>query len=94
MSQIDLAPEEIELLLSALDSAEYWEHKDQLPHNSGYILDPEYMVDAPKMDEEALEAWEEVKRLRAIAERLQQLRVQPCDDCGREDGSHNPEVEH
>lgn len=67
MTSIDLSPEEIGILRSALDSAEYWEHRDQLPHDSGYILDPE---PEDLEAEEAREAWEEVLAIRALDERL------------------------
>jgi len=73
MTAIDLSPEEIAILRSALDSAEYWEHKDVLPHNSGYILDPAFMVEAPEMDEEQREAWDAVLALRALDDRLAAL---------------------
>jgi hypothetical protein len=67
---IDLNPAEIALLRSALDSAEYWEHRDQLPHDSGYITDPE---PEDLEDEEAREAWDEVQALRALDARLYEL---------------------
>ena len=70
MAFIDLSPEEIAILLSALDSAEYWEHKDALPHNSGYILDPEdYEIEELKESE----AWAEVLAIRALDTRLMEL---------------------
>ena len=65
MASIELSPEEIELLRSALDSAMYWEHKDDLPVNSGYVLDPE-----PGSEEEKSEAWQEVLAMRALDDRL------------------------
>jgi len=70
MPVIDLSPEEIAILRSALDSAEYWEHKDDLPVNNGYVLDPE-----PGSEEEESEAWEEVLAIRALSDRLQLLEV-------------------
>ena len=75
MTTIDLALEEIAILRSALDSAEYWEHKDDLPHDSGYILNPD-MLDPDDYDIaelKASEAWVEVLALRALDERLRLL---------------------
>ena len=70
MASIELSPEEIAILRSALDSAEYWEHKDALPHNSGYILDPEdYEIEGLKESE----AWAEVLAIRALDTRLMEL---------------------
>lgn len=68
MATIDLTEREIVVLRSALDSAEYWEHKDNLDHDSGYILDPE-----PGSEEEQSEAWEEVLEIRALDARLAEL---------------------
>jgi hypothetical protein len=68
MPVIDLSPEEVGLLRSALESAEYWEHKDDLDHDSGYIIDPE-----PGSAEEQSEAWEVVQEMRALDERLHAL---------------------
>lgn len=70
MATIDLTPNEIALLRSALGSAEYWDHRDYLPHNNGYIIDP----DESQLDtEEARDAWEEVQELRALDARLLDL---------------------
>jgi hypothetical protein len=69
---IDLSPEEIGLLRSALESAEYWEHREQLPHDSGFITDPE---PEDLRDEEAREAWEEVLALRALDARLSAIEI-------------------
>lgn len=68
---INLTVEEIETLIEALDSVEYWEYRDILPHDSGSILDPTYMVDPPELDEEQLAALEDVRAIRALADRLQ-----------------------
>ena len=79
MPTIDLSPEEVAILRSALESAEYWEHRDDLPYNSGYILDPD-MLDPDDYDIEELktsEAWAEVLALRALDERLSLLE----EDC-------------
>jgi hypothetical protein len=74
MPTIDLKPEEIAILRSALDSAEYWEHRDQLPVNSGYVLDPD---PEDLKDESVRDAWEEVQALRALDERLRALEEKP-----------------
>jgi hypothetical protein len=70
MSAINLNAEEIAILRSALESAEYWEHRDVLPHDSGYILtpDPEDIEDP-----NARESWEEILAMRALDERLREL---------------------
>lgn len=68
MPTIDLSTEEIALLRSALDSREYWEYREDLPHGSGFIYDPE-----PGSVEEQSEAWSEVQRGRALDARLAQL---------------------
>lgn len=93
MSTIDLSAEEVALLRSALESAEYWEHKDDLPHDSGYILDPN-MLDPDEYDIEeitASEAWAEVLALRALDGRLALIEEpnMPIDPNGLyyEDGS-------
>lgn len=68
MPVIDLSEREVIVLRSALDSAEYWEHKDDLDVDSGYVLDPE-----PGSEAEQSEAWEEVLEIRALDERLAEL---------------------
>ena len=77
---ITLTPAEVELLDSALDSYEYWEHRDLLPHDSGYITiqdDQDYerqVTLGGQLDEDeteaADEAWEAVKAARALASKL------------------------
>lgn len=100
MSLIDLSEREIEVLRSALDSAEYWEHKDQLPHNSGFILDPDMLVDHTQEEIDAIkgsEAWQEVQEIRALDARLRELEEDRCsyrccgDPCvlaNNHDGQH------
>ena len=73
MPTIDLSPEEIGLLRSALESTEYWEYRDVLPHGSGYIYDPESMVEPYTPDEEQQEALDEIKTLRELDARLYEL---------------------
>lgn len=74
---VELSPEEIELLCSALESAEYWEHKDVLTPDSGYIMDP---TPEELEFEDVAEAWEEVQAMRALAERLAELQKGNYDE--------------
>ena len=77
MALVDLSVAELGLLGEALDSYEYWEHRDQLPHDSGFIT----VMDDQDMDavfadsdedevEAASEAWAAVKAARALATKL------------------------
>jgi len=83
---LTLTVDEIELLDSALDSFEYWEHRDQLPHDSGSItiIDQddfyEQRVAGAILDEEEVdEAWEAVKAARALARKLFVARTEVQD---------------
>ena len=82
---VPLTVAEIELLDSALDSFEYWEHRDQLPHDSGNITvedDQDYEAQVTlggRLDEDEMEsadeAWEAVKDARALARKLFEART-------------------
>lgn len=93
---VDLAPDEIYLIREALESAEYWEHRDQLQHDSGYITDPtqadngEWIdSDDNPLDEEAQAAWASVLALRAVDTKLAALTKEiyaPAGDAGPNEG--------
>jgi len=80
---VELTPDELELLKSALDSFEYWEHRDELPHDSGFITiidDQDFETQitlSGRLDEDeiesAQEAWDEVKAARALDAKLSAL---------------------
>ncbi len=77
MITVTLTVEELELIDSALDSYEYWEHRDELPHDNGHItIENEDDFDAQIVgyDEEdhgeMREAWKAVKAARALADKL------------------------
>jgi hypothetical protein len=80
-----LTETELGLLIDALDSYEYWEHRDELPHDSGNITvldddDFEQNVRPNVFDDEAeevQEAWEAVKASRALEDKLMRLVTPP-----------------
>lgn len=61
---IEVTPEEISLLASALDSHVYWQLSEPEYRNSGYVLDPG--SDDP-------EGSAEIKRAEALQERIEAL---------------------
>jgi len=74
---VELDTHELVVLIEALDADEYWSHRDDLPHDSGYISvidDADYAEYRAQLDPDdhatADEAWASVKRLRALASRL------------------------
>lgn len=82
MALIDLSPEEVTLLRASLDSYAYWEHRDELPHGSGFIYDPDNL-DPDEYDIEELkssEAWKEVQAALALDERLAVLEGPDVDE--------------
>jgi hypothetical protein len=38
--QVDLTPEEIDLLIEALDSHQYWQLSEPSQRSSGYVMEP------------------------------------------------------
>lgn len=77
--KIELTPDEIGLLIDALDSYEYWEHRDLLPHGSGFItvmddedFERQVVLGGGDQDEidAAVEAWQCVKEARKLTDRL------------------------
>lgn len=76
---VALTGDEIGLLREALDSYEYWEHRDTLPHDSGFITimdDDDFEAQRKSYTgedgEEMREAWEAVKAARALEKKLAQ----------------------
>jgi len=80
---IELDAAELALLREALDSYEYWEHRDELPHDSGFITvidDQDYEAQVTlggrvhdEDMEAADEAWAAVKAARALDAKLAAL---------------------
>lgn len=75
---VTLTMGEIALLQEALDSYEYWEHRDYLPYNSGHIMvmdDQDFEAHLRRADESLREsmreAWAEVKAARELTDKLQ-----------------------
>lgn len=58
---VDLTPEELELLVEALDSHAYWQLSDPAYRRDGYVTDPG--ADDP-------EVAEEIKQTKDLAEKL------------------------
>jgi len=83
---LTLTLEELILLDEALDSYEYWEHRDQLPHDSGAVTIIDHddflqqRVDGLVADEEEVdEAWGAVKAARELARKLFVARTEVQD---------------
>jgi hypothetical protein len=71
---------DIEQILGALDSEEYWDNRDELPHDSGYITigDNEEFAEyleglRPEDRDDAQEAWDRVKAGRELQKRLSEI---------------------
>ena len=67
---LKLTPRELELIKEALDSHEYWQLSDQHYRENGYVLDQG--SDDP-------EAIEQIKEVRALAEKLEKESDRPKD---------------
>jgi hypothetical protein len=73
---VQLAPDEIHLLLEGLDAYEYWQLGDVLPRNNGMVFLPDdpyaerYWPTDEAPSERQLEAIDDVRACRALAERL------------------------
>ena len=79
---VHLSLSELALLLDALDSHEYWQIGDVLPRNDGMVWIPgdcvgafdRYWQDEEPTDDQ-MDAIEEVRRCRELAERLRRAHV-------------------
>ena len=73
---VQLAPDEIHLLLEGLDAYEYWQLGDVLPRNNGMVFLPDdpyaerYWPADEAPSERQLEAIDDVRACRALAERF------------------------
>lgn len=74
---VQLSPDDLMLLLDALDSHEYWQVGDVLPRNDGMVWIPGDAVGAVDRywededpTEEQVDAIEQVRRCRELAERI------------------------
>ena len=74
---VQLSPEDLALLLEALDSHEYWQVGDVLPRNDGMVWIPGDSVDVVDRywhdedpSEEQADAIEQVRHCRELAQRL------------------------
>jgi succinylglutamate desuccinylase len=67
---IDLRPTDVQLLLEALDSHEYWQLSDQHYRRDGFVMEPG--SDAPAVQRQ-------IKRAEALATRLHGLLEKPVD---------------
>ena len=76
-----LSPEDVVMLIDALDAYEYWQLGDVLPRNNGEVFIPgdlpsdtdRYWGADPEPDEQQQEAIEQVKVCRALADELRLL---------------------
>jgi hypothetical protein len=71
--EVALTRSDVALLRSALDSYEYWEHRDELPHDSGYITvqdDADFEAQCGVANGDANAAWFAVKQARALESKL------------------------
>jgi hypothetical protein len=83
LRSMQLSPDELALLLEALDSHEYWQMGELLPHNDGMVWIPgdcvgsfdRYWQDGGPTDEQA-DAIEQVQRCRELAARVRLALVQ------------------
>lgn len=72
---VELTPDEVDLLIEALDSHEYWQLSDPTWRNSGYVIVPGEDVDpapAELLDEEHREIVAEILDARRLQDRLRQ----------------------
>lgn len=74
---VQLSPDDLTLLIEALDSHEYWQVGDVLPRNDGMVWLPGDSVGAvdrywegEEPTEEQADAIEQVRRCRKLAERI------------------------
>lgn len=68
---LELTREEVELVVSALDSHEYWQLSDQDFRHSGFVLG-----DGSEDEENVAE----IQRCRALAEKLSELLTSSTDE--------------
>lgn len=71
-----LTDEDVDLLVEALDSHEYWQLSDPSWRNSGAVIlpgdDPLLWADRPEPNDDERKAIAEIERCRSLAERLRQ----------------------
>ena len=73
--RVELTPAEVDLLIEALDSHEYWQISDPTWRNSGYVIVPGEDVDpapAEPLDEEHRDMVAEILDARRLQDRLRQ----------------------